>query len=775
MKQSKMKLWVVALGLALSGVANAATITVDGDPSDWGSIPYAAQNPSALGDQPIGIKLTNDANNLYFLLTFASPIVLTNISGDINLDSDKNVTTGGCTFKPGIDYTIAISTFFSSGGTPFLVVGGGTWITSGIPPALVSCTQITSDIGLVRANGTIVEGSIPLTGLKAVTPGLTGFNFNVEISLTGAYTLTAAAPPPTPSVRQEQLRPAIQALLSILGSFTVSTPITKRNAVVLTHGWNSNANEWPLGMATRIRGIIDGRQLQGFFPNEQWDVYYVDWREAADTYFSWNAYTNAESIGKELAVRLNPQQYDHIHFIAHSAGSKVIETASYELKLATIKQPFIHETFLDAYHPDGNITMYGENARWAEQYVDTRDSETNSSLKNTNLILSNAFNFIVDALDVPALTGTSTCTDVICAHAWPYVWYGVTVVNPTGWNYGIRLATEYSTIAPPGNGILADSGECKLTSATTTCPDELVARRSEIQSLPVINSWGSADGLTINKSDTGSVAITSLQGLHLTLTTGSPVWVSLASNVPQAFNTLQFDYKFTSRAEGLLSVFLDDQVVFKADELQAQAGVNSSGLIAVGNVTPGQHTLSFRLDHFTNTQSSVEISNISPSNSSIIRVLNQKPIASAGTNQIVRLGSLVHLDGSGSNDPDQKPLPLTFNWTQTSGPTTLLFDSATARPKFTPLTKGTYVFSLLVNDGRSNSDPARVTVTVPMLGDIDLDGDVDYLDLLRIVPALGKATSGPNDLRDINGDAKIDYQDLVALSKLCTRRLCAAK
>ena len=50
MKQSKMKLWVVALGLALSGVANAATITVDGDPSDWGSIPYAAQNPNAPGN-----------------------------------------------------------------------------------------------------------------------------------------------------------------------------------------------------------------------------------------------------------------------------------------------------------------------------------------------------------------------------------------------------------------------------------------------------------------------------------------------------------------------------------------------------------------------------------------------------------------------------------------------------------------------------------------------------------------------------------------------------
>ena len=253
------------------------------------------------------------------------------------------------------------------------------------------------------------------------------------------------------------------------------------------------------------------------------------------------------------------------------------------------------------------------------------------------------------------------------------------------------------------------------------------------------------------------------------------MWVSLASNVTAGFNSLQFDYKFTSHAEGLLSVFLDDQVVFKADELKATAGVNSSGHIAVGNVTPGQHTLSFRLDHFTNAQSSVEISNITPSVGSIIRVVNQKPIARAGTNQIVRLGSLVLLDGSGSNDPDQKPLPLTFNWTQTSGPTTLLFDSATARPKFTPLTKGTYVFSLLVNDGQSNSDPARVTVIVPMLGDIDLDGDVDGIDISLVARAVGTKASGPNDLKDINGDGRIDALDVSALAKMCSRANCAAK
>lgn len=304
MKQSKMKLWVVALGLALSGVANAATITVDGDPSDWGSIPYAAQNPSALGDQPIGIKLTNDANNLYFLLTFASPLTpLTDFSGEINLDSDKNVTTGVCPFKPGIDYSIAITSFFSSGGTRIVVVGGGTWISSGIPPAVVSCTLINVDLGLVRANGTIVEGSIPLTGLKAATPGLTGFNFTSGISLTGTYTLTAAAPPPAkvifiPGLEASRLYvcdgadeknvwPAFKSsTFSNLALLPVTTPVGPGQTVTVTSQREVHTRDLVLEGYSNGSGPNIYKSfvayMDGQFPGGGWDYFPYDWRFGYD-------------------------------------------------------------------------------------------------------------------------------------------------------------------------------------------------------------------------------------------------------------------------------------------------------------------------------------------------------------------------------------------------------------------------------------------------------------------------------------------------------------
>jgi hypothetical protein len=159
-------------------------------------------------------------------------------------------------------------------------------------------------------------------------------------------------------------------------------------------------------------------------------------------------------------------------------------------------------------------------------------------------------------------------------------------------------------------------------------------------------------------------------------------------------------------------VFIDDQVVFKADQRYAEAGVNHSGPISVGTVTLGQHVLSFRLDFFTSAQSSVEITNIVPSNTSIVYVANEKPIASAGATQEVHLGSLTYLDGTASYDPDKKPLPLTYNWEQISGPSVLLFEhgEAATHPKFTPLIKGTYVFSLKVNDGQSYSNISTVSV-----------------------------------------------------------------
>ena len=93
-------------------------------------------------------------------------------------------------------------------------------------------------------------------------------------------------------------------------------------------------------------------------------------------------------------------------------------------------------------------------------------------------------------------------------------------------------------------------------------------------------------------------------------------------------------------------------------------------------------------------------------------ISNQPPVANAGPDQTVYLDSLVTVSGSASSDPDNGPSPLTFSWTQTSGPTVVLNGASTASPTFTPTIIGTYVFNLIVNDGAASSTADFVTVTV---------------------------------------------------------------
>ncbi len=94
-------------------------------------------------------------------------------------------------------------------------------------------------------------------------------------------------------------------------------------------------------------------------------------------------------------------------------------------------------------------------------------------------------------------------------------------------------------------------------------------------------------------------------------------------------------------------------------------------------------------------------------------VVNQSPVANAGSDQTVKLGDTVILDGSASSDPDNYPSPLTYVWTQLQGPIITLKRSDKAKPIFKPIVAGTYTFSLVVSDGKDTSVPDTVTVTIP--------------------------------------------------------------
>ena len=91
--------------------------------------------------------------------------------------------------------------------------------------------------------------------------------------------------------------------------------------------------------------------------------------------------------------------------------------------------------------------------------------------------------------------------------------------------------------------------------------------------------------------------------------------------------------------------------------------------------------------------------------------VNTAPVANAGVTKNVVTGEVATLDGSGSGDANGDAL--TYSWSIASKPagSAAALSSATAiKPTFVPDLVGSYLFKLVVNDGKSDSGPSSVTV-----------------------------------------------------------------
>lgn len=91
---------------------------------------------------------------------------------------------------------------------------------------------------------------------------------------------------------------------------------------------------------------------------------------------------------------------------------------------------------------------------------------------------------------------------------------------------------------------------------------------------------------------------------------------------------------------------------------------------------------------------------------------NVKPVANSGGNQSVVVGDTVFLNGSGSTDANGDTI--TYMWSIVSAPagsTAALIGANTATPSFIADAAGSYVVSLVVNDGFINSDPSNASIT----------------------------------------------------------------
>ena len=94
-------------------------------------------------------------------------------------------------------------------------------------------------------------------------------------------------------------------------------------------------------------------------------------------------------------------------------------------------------------------------------------------------------------------------------------------------------------------------------------------------------------------------------------------------------------------------------------------------------------------------------------------VSNSAPVANGGANQSVTVGSVVTLDGTASSDANRDQL--SYRWVMMSKPSTsaaVLANATSAKPTFLADVLGTYVITLIVNDGKVDSTTVATTVTV---------------------------------------------------------------
>lgn len=199
---------------------------------------------------------------------------------------------------------------------------------------------------------------------------------------------------------------------NVIVDTAVRVPATADKAVFITHGWIDKAQkDWPEKMAEAIRQKTD--------PNE-WICGIFDWSGGSGVVTSIQAAKYARDIGGPrlaAAILKLSGSTRHIHFVGHSVGSWVINTAARRI-VKECPGVSLHLTFLDAYVPDGWDSNELGNVNssvsvWAEHYY-TRDI----TYTMTQMDLAHTHNVDITAID-----------PLVAEHEFPYRWYLATVTG----------------------------------------------------------------------------------------------------------------------------------------------------------------------------------------------------------------------------------------------------------------------------------------------------------------------------------------------------------
>jgi len=401
----------------------------------------------------------------------------------------------------------------------------------------------------------------------------------------------------------------------------------KRGLIAIAHGYRSEPGAWANDMAALMETSLQAAGIDG------WDVEVIDWKDSANTILPSTAASRAKTIGHTEGTRYkNSEAYDKYHLIGHSAGSWLIDAFAETVN----DSADVQLTLLDGYIPLGaNPNDFRMHADYVEQYVDSREilddfrgvgalglpaslsiQVAQELASRTDVILPGGYNFDVTRLDPDFLGDLVTPLPIVefieDTHQWPRIFYDRTVVpgalgqeptyEGTNADHGLGFYKSLSLGTPQYSGydmgeriVLGDSAGEQIFDAYTT------KLRSGAKKV--------LDGLIQFGSETGEF----IQFKHsLLYKTGSPVWSSIEIPHDEKFNLIEFDFDFISEAgaRGWLSVYLNDLLIFEADEFLTKGDGELAQIWLPEMYDPGSYWLSFRVDPFTDVQSQLQVENI---------------------------------------------------------------------------------------------------------------------------------------------------------------------
>jgi hypothetical protein len=212
-----------------------------------------------------------------------------------------------------------------------------------------------------------------------------------------------------------------------------------------------------------------------------------------------------------------------------------------------------------------------------------------------------------------------------------------------------------------------------------------------VASLKVSDGQVSSDNIAIT-TVTASVANSApvaVISANQNVLTGALVTLDGSGSTDANRDTLNYNWVLTAKPAGSI----------------ASLNVNNSPRPSFTADLPGTYVASLVVSDGS-LSSAVAVGSVTAS------TVNSAPVAVAGPNQSVKLNTLVSLDGRLSYDPNRDNL--SYSWVLLSKPTgsaaALLPAQGSATPTFTADLAGTYVASLVVNDGQLFSGIAATTV-----------------------------------------------------------------